>query len=329
MAPAPDLPRSFKDWLALPGKLDSYLHDHFGLRETLIHAYSIVTHLWMHSGNALVMEARDGRMFFRGDEMVRQSAGLILRVPNVVETADLLAQVRDELATRGIKLIVAPPPNASTIYPDMLPAWARNKGRPTEYDLLLHALAARGVPTADLRPPLRAARAQGKAFSEHDTHWTSRGAIAGFNAVATAAGHPNWQLDPDKVLASPALLIGGDLARMLGIAPDVSELLEPLSLPGGRVEKLSPEPFATYLATSDVASGPTILVIGDSFTAGYFQPMVITYASRFAWTHHLGCGVDWKWIDYFRPNEVWWMPTERVFLCAPGQRPKNMPHSGL
>ena len=106
------------------------------------------------------------------------------------------------------------------------------------------------------------------------------GAIAGFNVVATAASHPNWQLDPDKALASPVLLVGGDLARMLGIAPDVSELIEPLSLPGGRVEKLTPEPFATYLATSDVASGPTILVIGDSFTAG---PMVITHDSRFAW----------------------------------------------
>jgi hypothetical protein len=33
------------------------------------------------------------------------------------------------------------------------------------------------------------------------------------------------------------------------------------------------------------------------------------------WIHHRYCGFDWRVIEKFRPDEVWWMPGERVFLC--------------
>ena len=39
LAPAPRMPGSSKGWLALPGEVDAYLRDHFGLRETLITAH--------------------------------------------------------------------------------------------------------------------------------------------------------------------------------------------------------------------------------------------------------------------------------------------------
>ena len=32
-------------------------------------------------------------------------------------------------------------------------------------------------------------------------------------------------------------------------------------------------------------------------------------------------GFDWKAIDKYRPDEVWWMPTERFLICDPGVRP--------
>ena len=41
-------------------------------------------------------------------------------------------------------------------------------------------------------------------------------------------------------------------------------------LPGGNVEKFSPEPFATFEASADRPDGETIMVIGNSFTGGVF-----------------------------------------------------------
>ena len=63
-------------------------------------------------------------------------------------------------------------------------------------------------------------------------------------------------------------------------------------------------------------SGPTILVIGNSFTASYFPAMLAQHVGRAIWVHYdyKGCGFDWKLIERFRPDEVWWAPVERALI---------------
>jgi hypothetical protein len=324
LAPPPTLPNTLRGWLKLPGQMDAYLRDHFGLRRPLLRAYALLGQNLLQSGNALVLLGRNGWMFYRGDQMVLQSAGLVRRDELVASTADLLLTMNKALAVRGIRLLVASPPNSATIYQDELPRWAQNWGQRTEYDLLLDALAARGILAVDLRPALHAARAEGKVYHMHDTHWTMRGALAGFNAIVQAASHPDWRLDAASVLGPPITMVGGDLARMLGTATDVTELNQDLTLPPGKRELFSPDPFATYTVKAD-RPGPTIMIIGDSFTMGQFAPMLLQHAGGMAWLHHRSCGFDWKWIEQFRPDEVWWMPTERSLVCSPGTAPNGFP----
>ena len=63
----------------------------------------------------------------------------------------------------------------------------------------------------------------------------------------------------------------------------------------------------------------------DSFTTttAPFPPMLVEHVGRVVWQHHKSCGFDWKLIDRFQPDEVWWMPTERLFSlrhqCPPGR----------
>lgn len=251
-------------------------------------------------------------MFFKPDSMVRQSAGLVRRDNLVIETADFLAATKLKLSAAGIAFLVASPPNSSTIYEAQLPDWARNHGRRTEYDLLLDELAARGVPAVDLRPALRDASTGG--YMVHNTHWTPRGALTAFNVVAEARSHSDWRIDVGSVLGKPINVNGGDLARMLGIADEVSEPLEPLTLPEGRKTLLSGGSHPTFVETMD-RPGPTIMIIGDSFTASFFPPMLLQHAGRVVWLFHYWCAFDWKWIDQFHPDEVWWMPTERYLIC--------------
>ena len=264
-------------------------------------------------------------MFLRADQMLQLSAGLIRRDEQVAETADLLATMHTLLAARGARLLVASPPNSATIYPDQLPLWARNRGQRTEYDVLLDDLAARGVPVVDLRPALIAARAQGKVYHMHDTHWTAFGAVTAFNAIVEADSRPDWKLDPDRVLGAPETIVGGDLARLLGTADEVKETDRLLALPSGKREPLdNGKQFTTALSTSD-RSGPTIMIIGDSFTEGFFVPMLLQDTGRVVWLLNNVCRFDWKWIDQFRPDEVWWMPTERFIVCGKGARPVGLP----
>ena len=137
-------------------------------------------------GGSEVLIGRDGRMFYLGAEMVRQSAGLILRDQKVADSASLLAGMRDALEKKGIALFVVVLPSTSSIYEADLPIWAQSHGRKTEYDLFLQDLAERGIKTVDLRPTLKETAAEGNAYLLHDSHWTARGAIAGFNAAVEA-----------------------------------------------------------------------------------------------------------------------------------------------
>jgi hypothetical protein len=328
-APAPQRPRGLAELLAVVPSVDAYLADHFGLRRDLVRGYSILAHAWLGDSTARVLIGESFWFFLRADDMVRQSAGLLVRRDRVGETADTIAQIHDALEARGIRSVFASPANSTTIYADMLPEWARNQGRATEYDLLLAALTARHVPVVDLRPILREARAFGDVYFRHDSHWTNRGRIAAFNAVSAAIGHPGWQVDPSAVLLRPSARTGGDLAHMLGLRIDVSEPVEPLDLPEDEQELFTPQPFATYRSVSTARGGPTVMVLGDSFTEGGFGRIVLRRAAQYVWTHHWMCNFDWKWIDRFRPDEVWIMPTERAMLCSTGARPPGLPTSSV
>jgi alginate O-acetyltransferase complex protein AlgJ len=320
LAPAPRLPQSSEDWQSLPTMLDAYLKDHFGLRQALIRAHKDLTKPMFGLGDDSVLVGRDGRMFYLGEETVRQSAGLVLRDQRVADTVDLLTAMKEALARRGVGFLVASPPNAATVYQDDLPDWAQNAGRRTEYDLFLDGLAAKGVKTIDLRPVMAAARAEGAAYYRHDTHWTALGALAAYDAIVERDGRADWRLNPDAALTAPVFRPGGDLARLLGVQDSVTEQIKDLALRSGTKALLTSDPYGDFVMTSQ-RSGPTIMIIGDSFTGGIFAPMVSQHAGRVVWIDHQHCGFDWKVIDRFRPDEVWWMPNERFLICGPGVRP--------
>jgi hypothetical protein len=321
LAPPPSTPATLANWTALPGQVDAYLSDRFGFRHAMIELHKDLTHPVVLKVNTAALIGRDGRMFYEGNEMVRQSAGLVLRDQRVADAADLIAAMRDVLAKRGIRFLVTVPPNSSTIYQDDLPIWAQSQGRATEYDLFLEDLAARNVKTVDLRPAMKAVRVEGEAYLFYDAHWTARGALAGFNATVEADGRPDWRLDPATALGPSEARKGGDVARILGVQDEVTETAETLALPiRGNDEALSQDVMPDHVITTG-GPGPTVMVIGDSFTANYFPLMLSQHVGRAIWVHHHQCGFDWKLIDRFRPDEVWWAPTERFLVCDPGVRP--------
>jgi alginate O-acetyltransferase complex protein AlgJ len=317
LAPLPLMPRRFEELARLPNAIDAYVSDHFGLRGAVIRANAMLRFVLLGtSSSESVLVGSDGWMFYRGNGMLQQSAGLLVRPQGIAEQVQMLVSMRDALAERGAKLIVAIPPNSSTIYTDKLPVWARNRGSPTEYDMLLAALAARGVSAVDLRPVLRKARAQEATYRMTDTHWTTHGAVSAFNAVAGAAGHPEWRLEPGRVLGAPVPSSGGDLARMLGVTGDTRDADRPLVMPHDGV---SPP------ASSHRTVRARIAVVGDSFTKTHFTQMIQLTAGQAAFVAHLGCTFDWQELLALKPTEVWYMPLERFMVCKHNAHPLGLP----
>ena len=318
----PAWPSSFHELSELTPKLDAYLGDQFGLRNEMIRLYANLNRRILRDGNKSVVVGSDDRMFFRGDDMVLQSAGIIRRDQEINDTIKFIVEMRDLLDKKGIKFLVASPPNSASIYSADLPGWLRNNGKPTEYDLFMTGLRRYNVNVVDLRAALRQAKFLGNLFSLHDSHWTPLGSIVGFNSIAAASGHPDWKIDVRSSLLSPVQRRGGDLARMIGVEDDVTEAIRNVSLSENPQIRLSDGPHAGFWEAGN-GSGETLLILGDSFTRSFFPPLLVSNVGKLVWRHHGGCSFDWALIDQVHPNEVWWMPTERLLVCL--HRPEHFP----
>ena len=153
-APAPRAPVDSADWLRLPNEIDAYLQDRIGLRQALLRAHRELSKPLF--GSYKVLMGRGGRMFYLGNEMVDESAGLVMRDRAVGQLTDLLARMNDELRARGIRFLVAPPPSASSVYQDDLPN-SGAKSRPAD-----GIRSASGEPCRERSPGCRfAPRSQG------------------------------------------------------------------------------------------------------------------------------------------------------------------------
>ena len=325
-APPPAAPRTVEAALSFPHEADAYAKDHFGLRAKMIRLHKDLTKPLVLKDGLIAIRGISGRLYAIMGDMVAQSAGHVVRSQRLAETADVIAAVRDALRDRGVRFLVALPPNSSTIYPDDLPAWARNRGVKTEYDLFLEAMRERGVRAVDLRPALSRARLDGPVFLANDLHWNVRGAVAGFNAVVEEDGRPDWRIVPSSAIGPLVERKGGDIARILGVDDDARESTEAFILPARGGTEILPGGDRAMPDHMIVGSrpGPTVVVIGDSFTTSYFPVFLSQNVGRAIWIHHQFCGFDWSAIDRFHPDEVWWSPVERFLLCEPGRRPDGI-----
>ena len=327
LAGAPALFGGGANWMAFPRRMDAFLQDHFGFRRILVLANGLIRYR-LGDGDDQVFVGERGHLYLREAATLQQSAGALGegRWSWILRTADMLADMQAVLRADGAKLLVASPPNSSTLEQADLPPWARLQTRPTEYNHFLALLEKRGVKTFDLRPVLAAAARKGKIYFRHDTHWTPYGALASFNAIAAADGHPDWQVPLSDVRPTSHPRVGGDLARLLGIANVVTESGQKVSgLPRGADRQLlQGGAFQAFVETMP-HSGPTIMVVGDSFTDSYFLDPLRVHAGKIVWAHAALCGFNWGWVQRYHPSEVWYMPVERLIPCPPKHRPIGLP----
>jgi stage V sporulation protein SpoVS len=186
----------------------------------------------------------------------------------VKDAVTAVVRFRDDLASRGIRLIVLPAPNKESVYPDQL-AWFATPPEQAIGDETRAFLAqanAAGVEVVDLFAHFGAARRTSSAplYLEQDTHWSPVGMELAASAVAARVLERGW-LTPGSIdyMARPAPVRElGDLVQMIR-----SPLIE---------ARVPPEAIATTqvvrrdtgaLFTDDPS--PEVLVLGDSFMRIY------------------------------------------------------------
>jgi hypothetical protein len=321
LSPAPALPRSWHEWFELPRTLDRFLGDNFGLRTQLVRSYGALRYAILVPADLRVIIGRDKWLFLNGDGTIEQATGQLLRQAAVEKFADRAAKLQDRLGAQHTRLLIAIPPNSSTINRVRLPTWAAAKPAVTEYDVMLRALAARGVAAVDLRSPLMAANSIHPTYRRTDTHWNKFGALIAYNAVVEALHQPDWTIDPDRVLRGFEAAPGGDLARLLAVSTGVTDedARIDLSFYGPRPFRVAPidtqnESGGDLIATG--RDGPTVVVIGDSFTRGFWNDYFGLHVAKYVWIHHEECGFFVSVVEAYHPDIVILAPVERQMFCS-------------
>ncbi len=181
---------------------------------------------------------------------------------------------RDQLAARGIQLLVVPSPNKVSIYPEMLTRRAQGTASVMcpETRELCHALQAAGVEVVDLFAVFHNAKKERRVsdsrafYLAQDSHWSPAGVELAAKAVAEKVLERGW-VKPGALeyAESPVRLRRlGDLVRMLQV-PQIERRAPLQDIVCKQV--IREDSRALY----QDASHSEILVLGDSFLRIYEQ----------------------------------------------------------
>jgi hypothetical protein len=320
LAPLPPPPRGAGDWTAYPGQLDAWFSDHFAGREKLI-----FTGLWL-GGRAKLKPASAGSTTVlkgRGDWLLLEP-GLLGATGGQTDAkaaqryAGFVCGLAADMKARRIPFLFAPAPAPAEVYPQAVPDWVP-KGPVSQPELVLRAARACAAPLLDLRPAMQAAKGQGSLYQHHDSHWTNIGALVAFNGMARALGQP-WSLSPEAMQWRPAKATESDLVRLSGLVDLPAEILPqppegPDSRPlTGAVPGLNHGIYPPAFL-QPAQRGPTVLIIGDSYTSDFMPQYFRKAGVRLAWIHQADCRFDRRIFERVHVDAVVLMPADRQETC--------------
>ena len=297
-APWPAAPADAPALRGWPAAVEAAFADRFGGRDRLIALHHAAkAGVFGVSPVDKVLIGRDGWLYFLGEDgraIDRDWRGV--HAYDVDEPRRVAAEFRrrhDWLAQRGIGYVVVVVPDKATIYPEHLPSWVRQVDPVTRLDRLYAALSAHPeIAVLDLRPALRAAKAQQRVYFKTDSHWNYAGAAVGYGVLMQAlrARRPELPFVPPE---RPPYVPGedvysGDLAQMLGLPrrfaeDDVAPLGKVLAnAPARCAQRLdAPPPDAPETGSETYACarpGLRALVLRDSMGIALVPPLVENFA---------------------------------------------------
>jgi len=184
-----------------------------------------------------------------------------------------IVDFRDQLAARGIRLVVMPVPNKESIYPDYVTARSSHLhsiiAPPTSN--LLQKLQQADVEVIDLFKVFAEARQTSSSSNDplylaQDTHWSPAGVALAAKTVAARLTELNW-IAPGSVeyteRPTPVRRLG-DVLRMLKV-PAIERNIDPEHVNCAQVLRADAgQPYKDEAAAE-------ILVLGDSFLRIYQQ----------------------------------------------------------
>jgi len=227
---------------------------------------------WLQEGGEKVVVGSRGWYFFKPGLKYMLARPETFAPPNATnDPVTAIIDFRDQLAARGIRLMVMPVPNKDSIYPDRLTSRAgslRGVLAPQTRNVLQRLQAAH-IEVIDLFKEFAQARQKSAAaetplYLEQDTHWSPEGVDLAAKSVARRLIELDW-IQPGqsdyRLRPAPVQRIG-DLLRMLQ-APMIDRRVVPEKVPAVQVVEGAEAKLYADKAAAE------IMILGDSFMRIY------------------------------------------------------------
>jgi len=266
----PSPPVKAREWLqgAAARDFERHYDEAFPTRDFGTNLWAAIEYRLFNEGRHDVVVGHEGWLF---------TAEEFDTYPDAAATVErhlaLIGWVHEQLARRGVALLVAPVPAKVRLYGEQLDPVGRQPAamRAALYENLLDRLDRQGIPAPNLLGVLARCRDQAPVFLRTDTHWTPQGADCAARALAMVArarglARADAQGRYRTVIDNPAKAIDGDLFRFLPLAPHFESWL-----PAGETyEQRHTEQIGNDAATGgllDEAPAPEIALVGTSYSA--------------------------------------------------------------
>ena len=203
--------------------LTAWFDDHFGFRRRLVRTNNHYKHQLFGASEKEVLEGRDGWLYFTDGNMLDNCLGHNRFAEKDLNTwQQLLEKRRDWLAQRGCKYLFVIAPDKHSVYPEHLPEWCEKAAKPGRADQFLERMKAQStVMVADLRAPLKQAKAQGFVYWKTDSHWDALGAFTAYQSIIEMLSRATPMVKPLPLEAFERGVWDpppGDLAILMGDA---------------------------------------------------------------------------------------------------------------
>ncbi len=218
-----EMPKSAVEYLngEAAVQIDTYYKKIMPHRLPSIDAMGAARYLAFREGRPGVVVGDDGWLFSK-----EEFEATLKRTPDLAEAAVGVIAVRDELAAKGVELVVVPLPAKADIYREHVSFAAIPTDLERLYEDFRTVLDNAGIKNIETRAPLLETKSEGQLFLTTDTHWTPLGA----EVVADAVGETLGKRDIAYTIADVApvpregdlskFIVTGGLAPLVGLGPE-------------------------------------------------------------------------------------------------------------
>lgn len=203
---------------------EHYITREHPYRSPSLNSWSALEYLLFREGKPGVVVGEDGWLF-SSEEFPLPSQ----RERNMAENIGNIRSIVDQLAAKGIRVVLLPIPEKAEMYNDYLPEKLRSRILPMSE--VGQALQAEGLEWIPMEDAFQQARQQGHdTFFRTETHWTAEGARAAARATRdwlTLQARLDWERKSYTLVKGGSRPLESDLENYLPMRPLFPALLPP------------------------------------------------------------------------------------------------------